>query len=773
MTADQSSPDAPPADPAVKWPVANGPTGDSGWVGVLTGRVTAWVMLLVMLVAAGAVFAFASSGSASEAPNTLPDDAESALVSQIQSEFPDSGSVPAVLVVSRTDGGELGPQGIAAAVGAGERMSEVVGVPAQGPIPSEDGAAALMLVPVDSEILSGSEGNELVADMRAAVSDGLDDGVSAQLTGGPAFAADTAAAFEGADFRLLAATALVVAVLLIITYRSPVLWLVPLIIIGIADRVASLVVAALGEAVGVTVDGSTSGIVSVLVFGAGTNYALLLVSRYREELRKNEDRRGALRAAYRGAVPAILASNITVVLALLTLLLATLPNYRSLGISAAVGLIIAVIFALVALPAALAVCGRGLFWPFIPRPATPAATGSAVGSATRGEHEQHGKHELHTSTTPAGFDDEVPPGIWGRIASRVVRRPVTVLVSCVLLLVVLAFGLLGTRVGLSQTEQFRTASESATGLETAAEHYPAGVTDPVTIVTRTGTEGQVLEAVQGVTGVVSASPSGESGTGWSRVNVVLDAAPATERSEESVLGLRDAVDTVPGSGALVGGSVAKAVDTSEGNVRDFTLVAPLILLVVFVVLILVLRSLIAPLLVMSATVLSSVAALGLGTFVTTQILGFPGLDVSVPLYSFLFLVALGVDYSIFLTIRAREEAATHVTREAMVRAVALTGGVITSAGIVLASVFVVLGVLPLIVLTQVGVIVALGVLLDTFVVRTLVVPALFTLVGDKVWWPGDPRSGAGARTSRNAHDISESAHRTNATPADTAQEIHS
>ena len=773
MTADQSSPDTPPADPAVKGPVAHGPARDSGWVGVLTGRVTAWVMLLVMLVAAGAVFAFASSGSASEAPNTLPDDAESALVSQIQSEFPDSGSVPAVLVVSRTDGGELGPQGIATAVGAGERMSEVVGVPAQGPIPSEDGAAALILVPVDSEILSGGEGNELVADMRAAVADGLDDGVSAQLTGGPAFAADTAAAFEGADFRLLAATALVVAVLLIITYRSPVLWLVPLIIIGIADRVASLVVAALGEAMGVTVDGSTSGIVSVLVFGAGTNYALLLVSRYREELRKNEDRRGALRAAYRGAVPAILASNITVVLALLTLLLATLPNYRSLGISAAVGLIIAVIFALVALPAALAVCGRGLFWPFIPRPATPAATGSAGGSAAQGQHEQHGKHELHTSTTPAGFDDEVPPGIWGRIASRVVRRPVTVLVSCVLLLVVLAFGLLGTRVGLSQTEQFRTASESAAGLETAAEHYPAGVTDPVTIVTRTGTEGQVLEAVQDVTGVVSAMPSGESGTGWSRVNVVLDAAPATERSEESVLGLRDAVDTVPGSEALVGGSVAKAVDTSEGNVHDFTLIAPLILLVVFVVLILVLRSLIAPLLVMAATVLSSVAALGLGTFVTTQILGFPGLDVSVPLYSFLFLVALGVDYSIFLTIRAREEAATHATREAMVRAVALTGGVITSAGIVLASVFVVLGVLPLIVLTQVGVIVALGVLLDTFVVRTLVVPALFTLVGDKVWWPGNPRSGAGARTSRNAHDTSGSAHSTNATPADTAQEIHS
>lgn len=697
---------------------APGPTGK--WARALTGKLSAWLMLLVVLVVSGAVFAFASSEGSSEAPQTLPEDSEAALVSQLVSEFPDAGSVPAVLVVTREDGGELGPGGIAAAVGAGERMSDVVGAPAQGPIPSEDGAAALVLVPVDAQLLSGEEGSALVADMRATVADGLDEGVNVQLTGGPAFAADTAAAFEGADFRLLAATAVVVAVLLIITYRSPVLWLVPLIVIAVADRVAALLVTVVGEALGVTVDASTSGIVSVLVFGAGTNYALLLVSRYREELRKTTDRRTALRDAYLGAVPAILASNVTVVLALLTLLLATLPNYRSLGISAAVGLLVAVVYALIALPAALAVCGRGLFWPFIPRPgASPRRTAE--------------------TSTPAGFDEDVPPGVWGRIAARVVTRPVTVLVSCVMLLAVLALGLIGTRVGLSQTEQFRTPSEAAAGLETAAEHFPAGVTDPVTVLTRTGTEAEILEAVQQVDGVVSAQPAGESDTGWSRVTVVLDAAPATDDSEASVDQLREVVHSVPGSEALVGGSVAEAVDTSEGNVRDLTLIAPLILLVVFVVLILVLRSLIAPLLVMTATVLSSLAALGLGTFVTTHILGFPGLDVAVPLYSFLFLVALGVDYSIFLTIRAREEAATHATREAMVRAVALTGGVITSAGIVLASVFVVLGVLPLIVLTQVGVIVALGVLLDTFIVRTLVVPALFTLVGDKVWWPGNPR----------------------------------
>lgn len=726
----------------------NGSTG--GWVRFLTGKASAWVLLVAMLIVSGAVFAFASSEGSSEAPSTLPDDSEAARVSAIVSEFPDSGSVPAVLVVTREDGSELGPEGIAAAVGAGERMSEVVGAPAQGPIPSEDGAAALMLVPVDAQLISGEEGRELVENMRGSIADGLDEGVQAQLTGGPAFAADTAAAFEGADFRLLAATALVVAVLLIITYRSPVLWLVPLMIIGVADRVAALIVELVGEALDVTIDASTAGIVSVLVFGAGTNYALLLVSRYREELRRTEDRRTALRDAYRGAVPAIIASNITVVLALLTLLLATLPNYRSLGIAAAVGLVIAVIYALIALPAALAVCGRGLFWPFIPRPgesdgkheAASHGTDSHSADSDSAESDSASSHSASShrdAPMPAGFDEEVPPGIWGRIAARVVKRPVTVIVSCVLLLAVLSLGLLGTRIGLSQTEQFRTPSEAAAGLETAAEHYPAGVTDPVTIVTRTGTEMQVVESIQDVQGVVSAQQAGDSGTGWSRVTVVLDAAPATDASEASIIDLREAVDSVPGSEALVGGSVAEAVDTSQGNLRDLALIAPLILLVVFVVLILVLRSLVAPLLVITATVLSSLAALGLGTFVTTQILGFPGLDVSVPLYSFLFLVALGVDYSIFLTIRAREEAATHATREAMVRAVALTGGVITSAGVVLASVFVVLGVLPLIVLTQVGVIVALGVLLDTFVVRTLVVPALFTLVGDKVWWPGNPR----------------------------------
>ncbi|MBB1030155.1 MMPL family transporter [Dietzia sp. SLG310A2-38A2] len=697
-------------------------------MGVLTGKLTAWVILAAVLLVSGAVFALASSEGASEAPQTLPDTSEAALVSQIQQEFPDSGSVPAVLVVTREDGGELGPQGVAAAVGAGERMAEVVGAAPQGPIPSEDGAAALVLVPVEAESISNEQGSELVRDMRDAIADGLDPGLEAQLTGGPAFAADTAAAFEGADFRLLAATATVVAVLLIITYRSPVLWLVPLVVIAVADRVASLLVATVGEAVGVTVDGSTSGIVSVLVFGAGTNYALLLVSRYREELRRTENRRQALRDAYRGAVPAIIASNITVVLALLMLLLATLPNYRSLGISAAVGLLVALAYALVALPAALAVCGRGLFWPFVPRPGRDSArTGARSRSAA--------------PTTPEDFREDVPSGVWGRIASGVVRRPVRVLISCVLILVILAFGLLGTRIGLSQTEQFRTPSEAAAGLETAAEHFPAGVTDPVTVLARTGTEAEVLEVVEGVEGVVSAMPAGESGTGWSRITVTLDAAPATDRSEDSVVALRSAVDQVPGSEAIVGGSVAEGVDTSDGNLRDLALIAPLILLVVFVVLVLALRALIAPLLLLGATVLSSLAALGLGTFVTTQILGFPGLDVSVPLYSFLFLVALGVDYSVFLIIRAREEAATHSTREAMVRAVALTGGVITSAGIVLASVFVVLGVLPLIVLTQVGVIVALGVLLDTFVVRTLVVPALFTLVGERVWWPGDPRRG--------------------------------
>ncbi len=496
-------------------------------------------------------------------------------------------------------------------------------------------------------------------------------------------------------------TALVVALLLIVTYRSPVLWLVPLAVIGFADRFAAVLGSAVADALGMSPDGSTSGITSVLVFGAGTNYALLLISRYREELGRNEDHRAALRVAVRQAGPAILASNATVVLALLTLVLASSPSTRSLGVQAASGLVVAAVFVLLVLPPLLGLFGRRLFWPFIPRLGAKPLTDS---------------------------------GIWHRVADAVARRPARVAVVAIAGLAVLCTGLLGTPVGLSQTEQFRVQAESVSGYETLAAHFPSGLTDPTRVIAPTAKAVEIERAITETPGVVSANPAGASPSGLTQWMVVLSAAPASDEAFRTVDALRDSVHSVDAD-ALVGGSDAQARDAAAAAGRDRLVIVPAILAVVLIVLYVLLRSALAPLLLVAVTVLSALAALGLGGWASVHLFGFPALDNTAPLYAFLFLVALGVDYTIFLVTRAREETPGHGTRQGIVRAVSATGAVITSAGIVLAAVFCVLGVLPLIVLTQIGIIVGLGILLDTFVVRTVIIPALFTLIGPRIWWP--------------------------------------
>ena len=531
---------------------------------------------------------------------------------------------------------------------------------------------------------------------------GLPAGLRAQVTGGPAFGADIANSFAGANITLLAVTAMVVAVLLIVTYRSPVLWLVPLAVIAFADRAAAVVGTAIAGAAGLSPDGSTSGITSVLVFGAGTNYALLLISRYREELGHTADHRAALRVAVRNAGPAIVASNATVVLALLTLVFASSPSTRSLGVQAASSLLIAADLVLLVLPPLLALCGRRLFWPFIP----------------------------HVGAKPL-----TESGIWHRIADAVARRPGRVAVVAIAGLAVLCTGLLGTPIGLSQTEQFRVQAESVSGYETLAAHFPSGLTDPTRVIAPTDRAAAIQRAITATPRVVSATPSGQSATGLTQWAVVLDAAPASDDAFETVDALRDSVHKVDPA-ALVGGSDAQARDASAAAVRDRQIVIPAILAVVLLVLYVLLRSALAPLILVAVTVLSALAALGLGGWASVHVFGFPALDNATPLFALLFLVALGVDYTIFLVTRAREETPHHGTRAGIVRAVSATGAVITSAGVVLAAVFCVLGVLPLIVLTQIGIIVGLGILLDTFVVRTVIIPALFTLIGPRIWWPG-------------------------------------
>ncbi|MGB2922628.1 MAG: efflux RND transporter permease subunit [Mycobacterium sp.] len=685
-------------------------------------RRLSWALALVVIAASVALMALLSGGdSAEQSPVAVPPGAESARADAVRADFPGGDQAPVILVISRDDGAELTPADIEAADLSRQRMLAAADAGSAGPPVqvSDDRQAAVATVPLQAD-LSGFALSDKVTELRSVASEELPDGLRAEVTGGPAFGADIADSFSGANVTLLIVTATVVALLLIITYRSPVLWLVPLLVIGFADRVAAVVGSAVADAVGMTPDGSTSGITSVLVFGAGTNYALLLISRYREELGRSHAHQDALQTAVRRAGPAILASNATVVLALLTLVFAESPSTRSLGVQAASGLVVAAVFVLLVLPPLLGLFGRKLFWPFIPRVGARALTDS---------------------------------GVWHRVASAVARRPARVAVVSIGALALLCTGLLSTPIGLSQIEQFRVQAESVSGYDTLAAHFPSGLTDPAVVIASTDRAPEVQRALDGAPGVVSVRPAGTApDAGLSQWSVVLDAAPASDEAFETIEALRDSVQQVDPD-ALVGGSDAKARDAAAAAGRDRAVVIPAILAVVLIVLYVLLRSALAPLVLVAVTVLSALAALGLGGWASVHVFGFPALDNTAPLFAFLFLVALGVDYTIFLVTRAREETPEHGTRNGIVRAVSATGVVITSAGIVLAAVFCVLGVLPLIVLTQVGIIVGLGILLDTFVVRTVIIPALFTLIGPRIWWPalqgGDYRSPGGQPGGRH------------------------
>ncbi|WP_197512304.1 MMPL family transporter [Mycobacterium sp. 852002-10029_SCH5224772] len=665
-----------------------------------------WLLALVAaLLGIGFLVFIGGNAAAGQSPRSLPDDSPSAEVDALSRQFPGGDRAPLIVVVSRADGAVLSPSDVGAAQAARDRALAAAqpGGAAAPALPSKDGKAVLGIVPISAN-LSGLALDHTVTALRTAAATGLPADLQVHVTGGPAFGADIASAFTNANITLLAVTTSVVALLLIATYRSPVLWLVPLLVVGFADRVAAAAGTAVASWTGLSFDGATSGITSVLVFGAGTNYALLLISRYRQELRRHCGHRDALRHAVRRAGPTIVASNATVVLALLTLLFAATPSTRSLGALAACGLVVAAVSVLLILPPLLAVCGRRLFWPFIPH---------------------------------AGEDAAVDSGAWRRVAEWVARRPGLVAVVAIAVLAALGTGLWGTRIGLSQTEQFRVRADSVSGYAVVAEHFPAGLANPTLVVAPTANASSVQQAIAATPGVVSVTESGRSASGLTKWSVVIDAPPSSKRAFGVVAALRDSTRAAE-AGALVGGADAQALDVRDAAAHDRVLLIPAILAVILVVLYVLLRSVLAPPTLLAATILGALAALGMGGWASIHVFGFPALDNTTPLFAFLFLAALGVDYTIFLVTRAREESAQHGSRDGMVRAVSATGGVITSAGIVLAAVFCVLGVLPLIVLTQLGIIVGLGILLDTFVVRTLVIPALFALIGDRIWWPNSP-----------------------------------
>lgn len=671
----------------------------------LTSRRGGWISLLVALVAFTALLGALGRASLPAGNDVAPPDSESARAAVLAAGFDDADEGTVLLVATRDDGAQLGNADLDALSDLAADVRAETGREPHGPIVSDDGEAGAIQATVTLE--DDDAAADAVRDLRGTVTQHPIDGVSVQVTGGPAFGVDVASAFDGADFTLLMVTLGIVALLLIVTYRSPVLWMVPLVVVALADQLANKATAAIGAGLGLQFD---SGIVSVLVFGAGTNYALLLISRYREELARETDHRRALVGAWRATAPAIVASNVTVVLALSTLTLAVIPGTRGLGIASAVGLLIALAAVLLVLPPALAVCGRRLFWPFAPRVGDAAVTGR----------------------------------VWGAVAQRVSLRPWVPLVGALALLGVFAGGLAGASVGLTQVEKFRVASESAAGLTALGEHFPAGEAQPMIVIGDVADTDALTAAIGDVPGVLRVSTTGESTDGaLVRLLVVGHPAPGTPESLDLVGAVREAAHAVPGD-AVVGGPVAADLDAREGNQHDLLLIVPLVLAVSLLVLIVLLRSLVAPVLLLAVNILSAVAAIGAGTWLSRVLFGWEALDLQVPLLSFLFLVALGIDYTIFLVHRTRVEARTVGTRQGMVRALTATGGVITSAGVVLAAVFAALGLLPLVTLGQIGLIVGIGVLVDTFVVRTLVVPAIFAIVGERMWWPGT----AGRRRSR-------------------------
>jgi RND superfamily putative drug exporter len=673
----------------------------------------AWLVIVVGTIATNLPGKFADAEQ-NESTSFLPGSAESTKALHVTERLQD-GEKAATVIVYRRDGGLTAQDRQAIdqdvtklnAITKRFKNSTPFGNPAdpESTTPyqlSEDETTAL----VTNQLTGTGDGSDILDPVdayRAAVSENRSDGLQVKVAGPAGISADAIKVFEGINGTLVGAAFLLVIVLLILIYRSPVFWFFPILAVAFAEITARGVGYALTE-VGITVNGQSSAILSVLVIGAGTDYALLLVARYREELRRHEDKHEAMAIALRRAGPAIFASGLTVCAALLSLSLAKVNGTAGLGPVGAMGIAVALVVMLTFLPAILLLAGRRPFWPFIPH------VGDTGSDETR--------------------------GFWRRVGDRVNARPATVGMVTGLALVAMAFGLLNFSTGLTQGNSFRDSVESIEGQDLIAKAFPSGTTAPADIVVPAGSDvAAVTRAAAGVDGVASVPerPVAQDSRD-TQLAAFLSVDPYSTEAYDVVPKLRAAVKEVA-PGALVGGPSAVERDLRVATESDTKLLVPLALVIVLVILIGLLRSLVAPLLLVATVVLSFAAALGVGAVVFDVIFGFPGSDPGLPLFAFIFLVALGVDYNIFLMARVREETLQRGTREGMLRGLAVTGGVITSAGIVLAGTFSVLAVLPLTFLTQLGFVIAFGVLLDTFVVRSILVPALVLGIGPKVWLP--------------------------------------
>jgi putative drug exporter of the RND superfamily len=673
---------------------------------VPAGRTAKWVVFLVTLI----VFAgFASQAGKfeqaqkNETSSFLPGSAESVKALEQIKRFPGGEQAPAVIVYERRSGLTAADK---------QRIRETVGrlnadrLPLVGearpPVLSPNGRAAIVVQPVEPGDGQGDTFQLAVQSIRDRAG-GSGGGLQVKVTGAAGYSLDAIKVFGSINGSLLLVAALIVLVLLIAIYRSPIFWIIPFFTVLLAEGASRGLGYLLAEA-GVTINGQSGGILPVLVFGAGTDYALLLVSRYREELRRHEDKHQAMAIALRSAGPAVLASGLTVIAALLTLSIAEVNGTAGLGPIGAMGVAVAMISMLTTLPAALTICGRNWFWPRIPH----------LGEA--------GVDETH--------------GVWRRIGDRVAVRPRAVWITGSIVLAILAANLLNLDTGLTSGNSFRGEVDSVQGQQILARNFPAGASAPTDVIVRDrGRARAVAGALAARKDLVSQVSRPIVGPPGARLSVTLVGAPYDPKTLAQVPELRRVATRAGGEATLVGGPTAQEYDLRQSAARDNRVIIPLTLVVVFLILAALLRALLAPLLLILSVILSFAAALGVGVFVSDAIFGFPGVDPTLPLLCFVFLVALGIDYNIFLMARVREEAAKHGTREGTLRGLAVTGAVITGAGIVLAGTFGALAVLPLVVLTEIGFIVAFGVLLDTFIVRSVIVPALVVDVGRRVWWP--------------------------------------
>ena len=705
-------------------------------------RILVPAVLIVGWLSAAAIggpyFGRVDEVSSNDATSFLPASAESTQVQERLPDFLGADSIPAVLVF--VGSAELDRDQLGELADLADSLADIAGVDeASTPIPSEDGRAAEVFVSTDAD----ADTEAVVAQLRQAIT-ATPPGITAHVTGPAGFNADLIEAFAGIDGLLLGVALAAVLIILVVVYRSLLLPLVVLSTSMSALCAALVTVWWLAKADILVMTGQTQGILFILVIGAATDYSLLYTSRYREELRRRQDKSAATWAALRGAREPIIASAGTVIAGLLCLLLSDLNSNKSLGPVAAIGIVFALLAALTLLPAALFLLGRAAFWPRVPH------------------------HSAHAIDSPA------PGGPYARLAEVIGRRarPLWIAVTVLLLAAGLGLGQLKAD-GVAQSELVTGASDARDGQDALAEHFPGGSGSPayvivaeddlqpaaevildqsgiasVSVTTADAPGGTAPVTADGITPIQGRTPEPTTADGDVLLQATVSAAPDSAEAEELIIDLREQLADL----GIVGGTTATAVDTNATAIHDRTVIIPVVLVVIMVILMLLLRSLIAPLLLMITTVLSLAATIGISALVFNHLLGLPGADPSVPLYGFVFLVALGVDYNIFLMTRVREEAADHGTRAGIGRGLAITGGVITSAGLVLAATFAALAVIPILFLLQLAFIVAFGVLLDTFVVRTILLPALAHDIGRAIWWPSrlgrEPERGRRLRPRR-------------------------